>query len=362
MRDTYYVRRRGVHVLWRAARECQVGADARYAVVLTDLTQREQRLLDDIPSEGAAPRLVSVEQLARQRKVAVPRARALVRHLADHGLLLAVADTDTDLAAESPPVPSPDREHAGLHALLSDPAQSQTAADDAAVRTARVAVVNETSHGTLALLVARQLAAGGVGAVELRDGEHVVRSDLGLGGYPAAALGQVRGQAAIALLREDQPRVGLAAGGTPDLVVLLESRAAIPWRSSGLQRQDISHLSIVVRDLDVVVGPLVRPGLDPCLRCLDLARCQVDPAWPALATQLSGLATPRLPAGVLFAAASTAALEVVAALRTGLEPQPGSLHATTLEIGVTRQGVRRGWDPHRACGCGSRPVPAVEPG
>ena len=34
-------------------------------------------------------------------------------------------------------------------------------------------------------------------------------------------------------------------------------------------------------------GPLVTPGRGPCLRCLDLHRCDRDPAWPALLAQLA---------------------------------------------------------------------------
>ncbi|MGJ0223707.1 hypothetical protein ACQUZK_09930, partial [Streptococcus pyogenes] len=37
----------------------------------------------------------------------------------------------------------------------------------------------------------------------------------------------------------------------------------------------------------VLVGPLVRPGVTACLRCLDLERSGRDPCWPTLAAQLT---------------------------------------------------------------------------
>ena len=72
---------------------------------------------------------------------------------------------------------------------------------------------------------------------------------------------------------------------TAELVVLVgsgavDSSAATPWRARGRP-----VLPVVLHGLEAVVGPVVVPG-GPCLRCLDLARADLDPAWPALLGQL----------------------------------------------------------------------------
>lgn len=79
-----------------------------------------------------------------------------------------------------------------------------------------------------------------------------------------------------------------AEGSRPDLVVLV-TRTVLPerhgehWRDAG-----VPHLPVVVRQHTVLLGPLVRPGQGPCLRCLDLHRGDRDRAWPRLLSQLAG--------------------------------------------------------------------------
>ena len=70
------------------------------------------------------------------------------------------------------------------------------------------------------------------------------------------------------------------------VVVLVETDVADPERAPSLVAAGTAHLSVVVREADIVVGPLVVPGDGPCLRCLDLHRTDADPAWPTLAGQL----------------------------------------------------------------------------
>lgn len=57
-------------------------------------------------------------------------------------------------------------------------------------------------------------------------------------------------------------------------------------------RRDIPHLPIVFGDRTVRVGPLIEPGLGPCLYCLERFRTDADPAWPAIASQLWGRRSP----------------------------------------------------------------------
>jgi len=133
----------------------------------------------------------------------------------------------------------------------------------------------------------------------------------------------------------------------PDAAVLIASYAVEPRRHARWLRRDIPHLPIVFSDGGVTVGPLVRPGSGPCLRCVDLHRTDADPAWPAMATQLHTLPPPGETAVVAAAAAARAAAEVLAATGT---PEQTVARSARLAHGST-EWISRAWDPHPACGC-----------
>src|SRR5699024_6969970 len=75
-------------------------------------------------------------------------------------------------------------------------------------------------------------------------------------------------------------------GPAPDLVLLTGTVAVDPVITVALARAAQPHLHVHCRDGRVVVGPMVVPGLTPCLRCADLYRADRDPRWPYVAAQL----------------------------------------------------------------------------
>ena len=76
-------------------------------------------------------------------------------------------------------------------------------------------------------------------------------------------------------------------GGHPDLVVLVAQYVVAPEHYGTWLRRDIVHLPVVVLDTTVEIGPFVEPGIGPCLYCLLAEATEMDPAWPAIAAQLS---------------------------------------------------------------------------
>jgi bacteriocin biosynthesis cyclodehydratase domain-containing protein len=109
----------------------------------------------------------------------------------------------------------------------------------------------------------------------------------------------------------------------------------------------------MVREATAVVGPLVLPGQTPCLRCLELARTDRDPAWPMLAAQLAGEPETTDPCDIALAsaAASLAALHVLAWLDDP-DRAPESAGAT-IELSLSDLRLRRrSVSAHPACGCG----------
>jgi bacteriocin biosynthesis cyclodehydratase domain-containing protein len=111
-------------------------------------------------------------------------------------------------------------------------------------------------------------------------------------------------------------------------------------------RRDVPHLPVVVGDAAVIVGPVIEPGSGPCLLCLELHRRDLDPAWPAIATQLLGRhSRAESPALVMegAAAACRAALERLSA-------GPGEASSLRIDAATGRRELRS-WQPHPECGC-----------
>ena len=81
--------------------------------------------------------------------------------------------------------------------------------------------------------------------------------------------------------------------GSPDdaaVVVLVADWVVAPADHLPWLNRDVPHLPVVVSERSVTVGPLVEPGIGPCLHCVHLARVDEDAAWVAIATQLLGRA------------------------------------------------------------------------
>ena len=164
--------------------------------------------------------------------------------------------------------------------------------------------------GRIAVSVACLLAAAGVGRVLVEAAGTVMRDDVGTGLLAGDVGRPARWAAADAVAR--------AAGGAPppadgparrwlaahaDLVVLAEAARPDPVAASQLVVAGRAHLPVGVVDGRGTVGPLVVPGVTPCLRCEDLRRTDTDPTWPRLAAELAGR---RDPVGVAPAAAIAA--------------------------------------------------------
>lgn len=337
--------RPGFEVYWRRPGESQVGVDPRCALLLADLDEAEQQLLDRLP--GA----VSAEELrwrGRELLLSEERISALLGRLIRAGYLIEDEETSAGHADPSgdgaipPEVLQFDASTtywhraavAGKH-RLSDRGE---------------AVVHVCGLGELGLRLACILAQAGVGTVSLRDRRRVRRDDVGGGLYRAGDVGSVREETALSVLRSIQPMVHtrMSAGSRPELVVLVDAGVMDPISARTLLREDIPHLPVLIRELDTLIGPMVRPGLGVCLRCLDLHRCEKDPRWPAIATQVASRPLPGVETSQAWLAAAFAAHQVLAVV----DGRPTVLEGTSAEIsGWDPVPLLRRWQPHPECGC-----------
>jgi bacteriocin biosynthesis cyclodehydratase domain-containing protein len=127
----------------------------------------------------------------------------------------------------------------------------------------------------------------------------------------------------------------------PEVVVLVGAWVLAPPEHGTWLRRDVAHLPVVVGER-VTIGPLVEPGSSACLHCVQLARRDADPAWPAIAAQLHGRPAPPLSRTAVAEAAAFAVRRLHAGAAPGtsweLDPATGSVSA-------------RGWERHPECSC-----------
>ena len=322
--------RPGLTVLWRRPGESQVGTDPRCAVVLEGLTDGEQWLVEAL---RRSPTTADLQRLGRTRGIAPDRVREITDLLERSGVL------DPSDTPRSDPVPP---EEAYWSRLRADGDGAGVMAGRAA---ARVAV---RGVDRLGMSLAATLAAAGVGTLLLDDDAPVTAADLGV--FHPRDVGRPRGRCGAEHLRSAFPALRISAppGTRPDVLVAVSYGVPDPIRLRPLLREDVTHLPVVVGDVDVAVGPLVVPGRGPCTRCLDLHRTDADDAWPALATQLRVAPHPGTEVTVAALGSALAAHQVLAAL----DGREVGVTATSLEVrALDPVPVVRRWTVHPRCGC-----------
>lgn len=320
-------------LLWQGPTRVRVGLDPRWSVVLADLSPSAARALATLPRGADDERALR----AAMRREAVPdeEADAVVAHLRDAHALVGSRTPD-----------SPDA--AAWGALRAD-------GDGAAVLARRrSATVRVCGLGRLGAAVATTLAAAGVGRLELVDDRAVTRHDVGLAGLTLRDVGMPRAAAVARAVHDAAPAVQTPPpGAEADLVVLVEQHVADPARHRPLVTDAVPHLSVVAREASVLVGPLVRPGRTPCLRCLDLHRTDADPDWPSLAAQLAGRATDGVDAVLAAVAAPLAAAQAIALV----DGRTATVEGATLEVALPDAVPRLArWTQHTQCGCAGVPM------
>jgi bacteriocin biosynthesis cyclodehydratase domain-containing protein len=139
-----------------------------------------------------------------------------------------------------------------------------------------------------------------------------------------------------------------AAATACDLAIAVGHYVLAPELHGLWLRRDVAHLPVVLSDTSTTVGPMVEPGVGPCLYCLQRYRTDADAAWPAVSAQLWGRRSPiesHLVAGEIAGVASRAAL-------TRLNAGHAASAHSSVEISVlSGQATTRAWHPHPECGC-----------
>lgn len=158
--------------------------------------------------------------------------------------------------------------------------------------------------------------------------------------------GSIRGALYSPSLRQAHPVEEPHVEGV-DLAVVIGNGALPTRRVLPYERAETPILPVVVRELDVVIGPLLSPS-GPCLRCVHLTLTDEDPRWPALATQMASETNPGIDPIVVELAAAVAAHQIVAFA----DGRPTALVGASLHVdGIHPVPRITKWSVHPDCGC-----------
>ncbi|MEY2847477.1 MAG: hypothetical protein RI885_142 [Actinomycetota bacterium] len=164
----------------------------------------------------------------------------------------------------------------------------------------------------------------------------------------------------VSLCGRDLERAVLPA----DLAIVVAHFVIEPELHGLWLRRDVPHLPVVLGDRSVRIGPVVEPGLGPCLYCLEHSRTEQHPWWPAVEAQLWGRESP-IDRGATAAqgaaiAARLALTRLAGSARPGRSARPRPATSIVLDAasGVTTE---RGHSPHPDCGCSALPGSGIAP-
>jgi bacteriocin biosynthesis cyclodehydratase domain-containing protein len=335
----------GLRAVWRDRDTLQIGVDPRRAVALSGMGDagRVISLLD------GSRDWAEVVAAAKDAGISVKTVQRVLGLLAGAGAL-----SDLPLATLNALTPVT-RGRIGTELATASLTYGDSDGGARTLARRRLAFVRVHGAGRIGAGVAGLLAAAGVGQVVCRDGGLAGPQDLSPAGLGLADLNLPRADGVVRVISRIAPDVQTAdLGERPDLAVLTEPGQ--PEQAAELTRAGIAHLAVAGAEGVAVVGPLVRPGRSACLRCLDLARSERDPAWPLILAQLAGAGDGARDGScdtVLAATvAAQATVQVLAFLDTG---RPGrAVSDGAVELAVPDwQWRRRSWPPHPRCPCGA---------
>lgn len=138
-----------------------------------------------------------------------------------------------------------------------------------------------------------------------------------------------------------------AALHTDSVAVIVSTNLVPPHLVHDLVAADIVHVPLVLGSESATVGPAVRPGETACLACLWTHECDLDPAWPTLASQLIARQLVVPPSRGIAGSAAALVSQVLGGVSTA--------SGRSRSVEISRDGRRR-WRshaPHAECLCQS---------
>lgn len=333
--------------LWRDHETLQLGIERQHAVVLGGLTPADERVLALLDGSHDVAAVIDAASSTGYDEMST---RRLLHLLMRAGVL--------DEGALQPRSNERDRQRLAPDALSLALLDRRPGAAAQALAGRDAVTVAVHGVGRVGSTVVALLAAAGIGQVACVDPRPVYAADLSPAGATEPTA-QSRADDAVLRARERYAAARVVASEpvSPALAIVAPTGSA-PAPEVMAKVREVPHLLVQVRETSAFVGPLVLPGRSACWRCVQIARSDRDPAWPAIAAQLTGSMPSVEPADVALAslAASLAVMHALAWIdretvtRSGDVPSVNGL--VEFDLGDLRLR-RRTLRPHPDCGCGA---------
>jgi bacteriocin biosynthesis cyclodehydratase domain-containing protein len=183
--------------------------------------------------------------------------------------------------------------------------------------------------------------------------------------YEVTALLRAAGAQAVLLGSYAGGPGGVPGGDAlwPSLAVLVGALPLQPGTASAWQAAGVRHLPVAMGTTTALVGPVVHPGGTACLQCMEMTRCDLDPAWPSLLAQTAPRAIG--PVAAIDAETSLLALTAAVTAMAALAALDGEDGRTGLSLEVALpwpEVTQRRWVPHPRCDCGAASRSSDAPG
>lgn len=341
---------------WLDAETLQLGTDPAVAVVLTGLSHGTRAVLDLLDGERTE---VEVRHAAADAGVMDHHVDRLLDTLLRAGAL-------EDADAADPLADLPFLQRARLREELAELSlrTSRPGAAAEALGRRQQARVSVRGAGRVGAPLVALLAAAGTGAVAVVDPAPTRPQDVMPAGLREHDIGCPRDEAAVRGVSGATRRRRADGAEEDDLVVLAQSAMADLSLPEQLRRNGVPHLVVTALDGAGVIGPLVRPGVSACVRCLhlhrhDRSRYQSSAGSPAGSPTGTPAGTPAgmdgadgVGCALVMATAALAAIQILAFL----DAQPAPVRLATVDGTVELRPPdwrlrRRTWPPHPDCGC-----------
>lgn len=296
---------------WRDATTLQLGLAPGRCAILSQASSAVAAALDQLDGTRTVEALIDSGPLPGD--LLIP----LLQSLADAGLL---EDADADTRALHS-LPARERERLGPDLAAWSLATRAADGGLGVLARRRAAWIEIRSSSRTGIACAHLLAAAGIGRLTFADASIITPDTLAPLGLRPDHLGRRTSHAVNDELLELFPATHRtpAMNRPPDVTVLTPADAVVDADTlDDLMRRDAPHLPVLQRGGGFVLGPFVVPGSTACVRCVDHAAAERDPAWPWQLTQLHTPASGRRRAVIAHdtvlgtAAAALASLQVLA--------------------------------------------------
>lgn len=330
----------GLRWAWRSHDSVRFGIDVPSPLIVSGLPAVSHALLSQL--DGVQTLAEILTQLAADGADSTAGAEpaAVVERLSGLGLIVDGGSwpgrLDLSPAARERLLPDI-RSASALPRWRAEPADRWSA-----LASAQVTIVGVSRLGAV---VARGLAAAGVGRVQLNDRGVVSPGDVSIGGFAPADVGRPRSELLVA---HPEWAVGRPPRSPDQQLTVVTDAAETYLRCRALAAAGTAHLVLSCRELVGRVGPLVEPNAPPCHFCIELARRDLDPGWANVWRQQAPHPTPDADAVLVAITANIAVAHTVDWLTEGRPPSIGGFVDVVAPHGATTHRQIR---QHPECGC-----------